>query len=550
MPPTRRLLLLLPLAVLLSAGAAVSPAPAPAEVRAAIEKGPVEEPFEPTWSHLEPLADGPSEVVVAGSGARVWVARVEPGIGQSPRIVQLGPHFALVDGSKRPNVLFVDDDGQARGYKVLTVGHRITQEIEANTGALLGSWTRVRDDGHEIPPLLVDLPDGGWVFYGEREGRSPRPDRRLTPPMDRVAGVATVGPTGWSPGGVVRGPASLGEERRTLISARDGAGCIDLSVVPGRFWSFSLGGLPGVRESLRSDRHLRIEPGEPTVRLEATDARELPLHGGTRIHGPTAGTMMLGGAAAPVSWEADLDADLVTRLFDALERGLRCEGATEDGFPFREARARVALLGAQGRGLTLMQYPDDDAWILEHWASRGRFRMADTGLRAALDALWAQTQAGGEERWALAEARCPPPLDGAAVAGMAFDYEWSGLHGRIEETWEWTLMGGAWSWIRHSDRDGATSGSVDGALIAALLDAASQEVSCQTVGYSVSTHTDDYPKWKLRLTLKDGRELVLSSESNTPTWLPWLVTVDGYSGVQEGGEVGVALQALLDAVRR
>jgi len=41
---------------------------------------------------------------------------------------------------------------------------------------------------------------------------------------------------------------------------------------------------------------------------------------------------------------------------------------------------------------------------------------------------------------------------------------------------------------------------------------------------------------------------VLSSKSNPSRWFPWHVAIGDYSGMQDGGEIGVALKALLDAV--
>ena len=124
----------------------------------------------------------------------------------------------------------------------------------------------------------------------------------------------------------------------------------------------------------------------------------------------------------------------------------------------------------------------------------------------------------------------------------------------MEDSWQWEQRKGDWAWSQQRTRDRrstdaeTTGGFVDAAFVDALLEAAQQDVSCQTEGYRVITHTDDYPKWTLTLTLDDGRALQASSESNTSQWQPWLIEVDGYSGVQDGGQVGEALRALMDAV--
>lgn len=527
---------------------AADPTPS-ADVRAALAAGPTQEPFEDTFSDLSVSASPPPQVVIEASGGRQWVVRVRAGVGESPRLIHLGRHLARFAGSKRPSLVVVDDEGRVREYVVLHDRHPLPPAL-SEVGVDLSAWRQDFHVGLEIPPILVDLPDGGWLFYGR--GRHSGVTRGLTPPMDHVGGVASLGAASWNPAAPQVADAALGSETITIMSSSDAAGCSDLTTVPARLGALTLSGLPSIRETVASARTLRFEDGQADVAFAARDMRPRSSSGGAAVHGPTAGTMMLGAGAAPVDWQGSLDGADVGRLLSAVEAGLRCVGEADGRPNHRDVQARLSLQPKGGPHVELARTAD--GWVLNHLASRGAWRMEDTGLMAGLEALWALTEPGAEEAWAAVDARCPPPLEGAEIAGMVFDYQWSGLHGRRVDLWEWDARADGWGWLRQRSegaRDAApdtTSGFVDAAVVDALLAAASEEVSCQTEGYSVTTHTDDYPKWTLKLTLADGRLLTLSSESNTRLWQPWLVQIGDYSGVQEGGETGTALKALLAAV--
>ena len=522
-----------------------------AEVREALRAGPIEGPFDDSWSDLFVSDAPPPQAVLDASRGRRWLVRVEPETGTSPRLLQAGGHLVRFAGSKRPSVTAVDDEGRVREHVLLHDRHPMRAALE-EAGVDLSPWLQPLGHGEHVPPVLVDLPDGGWLFYGP--GRSARPTRGLAPPMDHVGGTASGGAASWSPSALQKAGAALGAAPVTIMAASEATGCLDLSLVPARLGRLDLSALPGVRESTFARRTLRFEEGSATVPFEAVDLRPLGGDGGTTVHGPTAGTMVLGRGSAPVKWQGELDSARVAPLVAALGSGLRCTGEVEERPNPRQTQGRIGYQPDGQTGMDFSWLPERRRWVLSHLATFRYWEFEDVGLLQALEQTWAVTATGGAEAWAAVQAKCPPPLDDARVMGLAMDYSWSGLSGRVTDLWEWERRDGEWAWQKQRTRGfrgddvRTTSGFVDAAVVDALLAAAGQGVSCQTEGFRVTTHTDDYPKWKLTLTLADGRALSLSSESNTRNWQPWLVQVGDYSGVQEGGQVGVALRALMDAV--
>lgn len=58
------------------------------------------------------------------------------------------------------------------------------------------------------------------------------------------------------------------------------------------------------------------------------------------------------------------------------------------------------------------------------------------------------------------------------------------------------------------------------------------------------THTDDYPIWAVEITGSDGTKVLLTSDSNTPLYVPWNVIYNGDIYAQYDGSVEVALADL------
>jgi len=58
------------------------------------------------------------------------------------------------------------------------------------------------------------------------------------------------------------------------------------------------------------------------------------------------------------------------------------------------------------------------------------------------------------------------------------------------------------------------------------------------------THTDDYPIWAVEITGSDGTKILLTSDSNTPLYVPWNVIYNGDIYAQYDGSVEVALADL------
>ena len=374
---------------------AADPAPA-AQVRDALKSGPTPSPLVDSWSDLQVGEEPPPQVVLDASGGRRWVVRVEPAVGTSPRLVQVGAHQARFAGSKRPSLVAIDDEGQVREHLALTTRHPMHAALEA-AGLDLSGWSQLMRLDEVMPPVLVDLPDGGGLFYGP--GRRARPARGLAPLMDHVGGTASVGAASWSPAAAQKAAAALGPEAVTVMSASEATGCLDLSLVPARLDRLDLAALPGLEEATFATRTLRFEEGSATVRFEAVDLRPMGGDGSTTVHGPTAGTMVLGRGSAPVKWQGDLANARVAPLVSALESGLRCVGEVKERPDPRRVRGRIGYQPDGQIGMDFSWLPERRRWVLSHLATFRYWEFEDAGLLAALAALWARTTTGGEELW-------------------------------------------------------------------------------------------------------------------------------------------------------
>ncbi len=331
-----------------------------------------------------------------------------------------------------------------------------------------------------------------------------------------------------------------------LLRAGDAPGCIDIALEPERVRSVDVITIPAGQRAVHIERRLSPGEGGDRVSFQAIDQRLLPMER-PRPEVPGIEDITPVPFTAPVRWEGTVDGRLATDLLEATGSGVRCLGESQGGAG-GDLRARVDVAGGYGDPRFSLVQRAPGRWSLGHSEHRGRFwRLEDAGLEVAIEALVAASMAeGGEEAWRRVDGRCPPPIGDAALSSAVFEYEWTGMRQRRGDRWTWTRTGNRWSGERGIDPPRPV-GPVSGHLFDALLAAAAEEVTCQQDDYTLRVRTDDYPKWRLELTLSDGRELVLSSSSNTADWQPWLVSVDDYAGVQETGAIGRALRAILDA---
>jgi hypothetical protein len=480
------------------------------------------------WSdHLPPYpAELPAAVAAAAEGYS-FVARLSPAGGESPRLLRLGVHNTIERG-----FIVLDDAGRRREFEVLTKNTRLGRALR-EAGADLSTWSRVGE-----VPLVIDLPHGGWLLYGAN-GYRVRPERADGLRIDHVAGTATLGDAFRSPHVREPGASLFGSEVIDAFGPSTGPGCEGLRIDPSRIHTIDVHGLPARPRSVDSGRR-SFKPADSTadgVELSAEDYRTLPL---PEVAAPgSAVPMSLGSRRSPVKWSAELDGAAAKSLIDALATGLRCVETTSR----IDRSGTFVLLSTRPKSL-IYTADEEGGWTLSVLGQVGGWRLEDRGFRAAAEALWATGTKGQDEAWARIDQRCPPSLGDARAVRVA-------LGDKGSESWIAEPIGDGrwnWTWSRKSRLPGgsdAAAGTVDGALIDALVAAADDDVTCQTTLVSLS-HIHFRVHIPIIIELDDGTTLTLESRSPGPDWLPWSVELGEVRGIQESGAIGRALGALFE----